>query len=222
VCQSCRGAGVRRRALPAQFYDYDVESTRRFFERFGEALDVARKSVLDIGCGRGATAIEAARRGASRVVGVDLDVAPQARELVARDPELAGRIELVQTTGELAELGSQTFDVVLSKDSFEHYADPESFALTMARFLRPRGLLAIGFGPLWRSPSGGHMEYMTPPPWAHLLFPEDVIMEERTRFRMSAWSSGRAMSAGRRSVSPFKVTRASSYASSSGAITGPR
>lgn len=166
-----------------RFFGYDVESTARFFARLEGLVEVEERSVLDVGCGRGATCVGLARRGAASVVGVDLEIAPQARQLVAGDPELAARIELVETSGALAELGSQTFDVVLSKDSFEHYADPESFILTIASFVAPGGLLAIGFGPPWRSPTGGHLDYMTRVPWAHLLFPEEVIMDERRRFR---------------------------------------
>ena len=41
----------------------------------------------------------------------------------------------------------------------------------------------IGFGGLWRSPYGGHLMHMTKVPWAHLLFPESVILQERKRFR---------------------------------------
>lgn len=139
--------------------------------------------MLDIGCGRGATCIEAARRGAVRVVGVDLDVAPQTRELISGDAGLAGKVELVTTDGTLRELGAELFDVVLSKNSFEHYAEPESFISTMSARAKPGGLLAVGFGPLWKSPQGDHIEFMTPLPWAHLLFPEDVVLAERRRFR---------------------------------------
>jgi SAM-dependent methyltransferase len=166
-----------------RFFGYDVESTRRFFARFEVSFDVAGKAVLDVGCGRGAAAVEAARRGAAHVVGIDLQIAPQAVRMVAEDSALAGRVELVETDGTLDELGERTFDVVLSKDSFEHYADPESFVFALKRRVRPGGVLAIGFGPLWRSPTGGHIDYMTPLPWAHLLFPEDVILAERRRFR---------------------------------------
>ena len=165
-----------------RFFEYDVESTRRFFARFKGSLSVDGKTVLDVGCGRGATSIEAARRGATRVVGVDLRIAPQALELVAGDAGLVGRVELVRTNGTLEELGTATFDVVLSKDSFEHYAEPESFISTLARFVKPGGVLAIGFGPLWKGPTGGHIDSVTWLPWAHLFFPEDVIMAERRRF----------------------------------------
>jgi SAM-dependent methyltransferase len=181
-----------RHAVPPQygeerdrqrFFEYGVESTRRFFERFEGGLDVRGKSVLDVGAGRGEVVIELAHRGAERVVGVDIKVPDQALKMIAEDPVAAGRVELVATDGRLRELGSDTFDLVLSKDSFEHFADPESFIFTLARFVKPGGALAIGFGPLWKSPTGGHIEYMTRVPWAHLLFPEEVIMDERRRFR---------------------------------------
>jgi SAM-dependent methyltransferase len=165
-----------------RFVNYDIESTRRFFARFGGALELAGRSVLDVGCGRGATCLEAARRGARHVVGVDLQIAPQTREL-ASDPELDGRVEFLTTDGTLAELGSQRFDVIVSKDSFEHYADPESLINRMGELLEPDGVLAIGFGPLWKSPQGGHLEFMTPVPWVHLLFAEDIVLAERRRFR---------------------------------------
>ena len=49
--------------------------------------------------------------------------------------------------------------------------------------LAPGGELFIGFGPLWKSPTGGRIDFMTGMPWAHLLFPERVVMAERWRFR---------------------------------------
>jgi predicted RNA methylase len=57
-------------------YSYDVESNKRFFARLVDVLDVAGKTVLDVGCGCCATCIEVARRGATRVVGVDLTILP--------------------------------------------------------------------------------------------------------------------------------------------------
>ena len=163
---------------------HDEDSMRRFFERFGPNLRLAEKSVLDIGCGTGVVCIEAARRDASRVVGVDMQLIDVARaNLVHRHPDLVETTTFIETDGTLGEIAGQTFDVILSKDSFEHYADPEGFVHVMATFLAPGGLLVMGFGPLWKSPFGGHIDYMTRLPWAHLLFSEEVIMSERRRFR---------------------------------------
>jgi SAM-dependent methyltransferase len=166
-----------------RYYEYGIPSTKRFFARFEGVLDVKGKSVLDVGAGRGEVITEAAHRGAERVVGIDIDVPEQALKMIAEDPLTAERVALLPTDGSLLELGSETFDIVLSKDSFEHFVDPEAFVFTLARHVQPGGVLAIGFGPLWKSPMGGHIDYMTPVPWAHLVFPEEVIMDERRRFR---------------------------------------
>jgi len=163
---------------------HDDESMRRFLGRFGNRLDLAGVAVLDIGCGTGTLCLEAARRGAARVVGVDMQLIDVARDHQREQaPEFSGRVSFVETDGSLRELGSETFDVIFSKDSFEHYADPERFVHVMTRFLAPGGLLVIGFGPPWRAPTGGHIDYMTKVPWAHLMFSERVIMQERRRFR---------------------------------------
>ena len=94
---------------------------------------------------------------------------------------------LIQTNSvvklELADdLGHDKFDIVLSKDSFEHYNDPENQIFTMQQYLKEEGILVIGFGPLWKSPYGGHISWMTKFPWAHLIFPESVIMAERKTY----------------------------------------
>jgi SAM-dependent methyltransferase len=179
---------VAKEPTPTDRHDDDLErdelSMRRFFDRFGSTLELSGKSVLDIGCGTGAVCIEAARRGAARVVGVDMQLIDVASDyLVNRHPDLVARTAFVKTDGTLREIAGQTFDVILSKDSFEHYADPEGFVHVMTTFLAPGGVLAMGFGPLWKSPFGGHIDFMTRLPWAHLIFPEQVIMSERRRFR---------------------------------------
>ena len=163
---------------------HDEESMRRFFDRFGDRLDLAGAVVLDVGCGTGVVCLEAARRGAARVVGVDMQLIDVARDnLCEHAVQLAETVSFVETDGSLNELGDETFDVIFSKDSFEHYADPEHFVHVITRFLTPGGSLVIGFGPLWKAPTGGHIDYITRVPWAHLVFPEKVIMQERRRFR---------------------------------------
>ena len=106
-------------------FDHDDVSTQRFFNRFERSLDFAGEAVLDIGCGA----------GARRVVGVDLYLIDVARtRLETRHAELAGTVELIETDGTLTGLDHEQFDVILSKDSFEHYADPEGFIDVMTGF----------------------------------------------------------------------------------------
>jgi 2-polyprenyl-3-methyl-5-hydroxy-6-metoxy-1,4-benzoquinol methylase len=158
-------------------------SVEHFVSRFGGNLTFAGKTVLDIGCGMGSMAAEAARRGATEVVGIDLEVKMAEEQIGRRFADVAERIELVTTAGDLEEIAGREFDLVISKDAFEHYPDPESFVPRMTRFVKPGGELAIGFSPLWKSPQGGHIYFMTKVPWAHLMFSEQTIMAERKRFR---------------------------------------
>ncbi len=160
-----------------------LPSTDRFFARLPDDLAVRDKTVLDYGCGDGGGVVWAAKHGARRALGVDVARVDVAREKVAKHfPELADQCEFRQiSAGD--DLAGERFDVVLSKNTFEHVDDPGGYVQAMKAALADDGVLVIGFSPLWKSPLGGHIAFMTPMPWAHLIFPEDVIMAERRRFR---------------------------------------
>jgi len=121
-----------------------------------------------------------AQKGARKVLGIEID-----REYVAY-----ANSRLKNDYGELSEivefkvdedLEKDKFDVVISKDCFEHYDDPENFILTMKEYLKPDGIMVIGFSPLWKSPYGSHTSYLTPLPWAHLIFPKSMFDDELKR-----------------------------------------
>lgn len=105
------------------------------YDRFQIALqasgDVSGKQVLDIGCGSGRYAVEYARRGASRIVGVDLssDMLDLARGLAAREG-VSDRCEFVQ--GDFLALDfSRRFDVVLAMGVFDYIEEPQAFLKKM-------------------------------------------------------------------------------------------
>ena len=158
------------------------KSAVRFLERIPVDVDVRGKSVLDVGCGDGSMCLHLARIGAGRVLGVDIQTVWKGEARLDAEPELRERCEL-RRIDSLDELRGEQFDLVLSQDSFEHYSDPEHFVFELIAPVAPGGLLLVGFGPLWKAPLGGHIDYMTRLPWAHLLFPERVIMAERRRYR---------------------------------------
>jgi 2-polyprenyl-3-methyl-5-hydroxy-6-metoxy-1,4-benzoquinol methylase len=158
-------------------------SVGQFVGRFGGNLTFAGKTVLDIGCGMGSLAAEAAQQGATEVVGIDLEVKMAGEQIARRFGDVADKIELVETAGDLDEIAGRSFQLVISKDAMEHYPDPEHFVHRMTKFVAPGGELAIGFSPLWKAPQGGHIYFMTKVPWAHLMFSEQTIMAERKRFR---------------------------------------
>jgi SAM-dependent methyltransferase len=114
---------------------------------------------------------------------VDLQGVDFARaQLSERYPDLADRVEYRQIGG-AGELGEERFDLVFSKNTMEHVSDPDGYVADMAGLLAPGGRLVIGFNPLWKSPYGAHIHFMTKVPWAHLMFPEELVLRERRRYR---------------------------------------
>jgi SAM-dependent methyltransferase len=164
------------------------ESAERFLRRLPAWFDVRGKRVLDVGSGGGTLCVVMAERGAAHVLGVDLTTigAEMSRRRLGERAESLP-VEFRAYGGDLRELDGERFDIVVSKDSFEHYGaypnspDAPTMVRDMAALLEDGGLLAIGFGPLWNSPFGGHID--TRFPWAHLIFPEEVIFDEFRRVR---------------------------------------
>ena len=84
--------------------------------------DLSGRRVLDAGCGTGAFAVEAARRGAD-VVAIDLSptLVQLARERLPQDlaAETTGRVEF--RSGDMLDAGLGRFDHVVCMDSLIHY-----------------------------------------------------------------------------------------------------
>jgi ubiquinone/menaquinone biosynthesis C-methylase UbiE len=97
-----------------------------------------RERVLDVGCGPGHTALAFAEP-AAEVVALDLTPAmlEQARRLAAD----RGLLNVCFECGDAAALpfASDSFDVVTSRLSAHHYADPAIFLGEVARVLAPGG-----------------------------------------------------------------------------------
>lgn len=120
-------------------------SVGRAYDRLASHIDAGQR-VLDIGCGTGALAVRAARRGA-RVKAIDpsaamLEVAAQR----AREAGVEEGLELVEMgVAELDREGAGDYDAVTSGLCFSELSHDElSFALAQAmRILKPGGLLLV-------------------------------------------------------------------------------
>jgi SAM-dependent methyltransferase len=162
---------------------FEVRSaeTHRFLGRFAGHLQYRNAKVLDVGCGLGATCLYLAEAGASRVIGIDVD---PARAEFARGQlngayrRLAGRVSF-QVIEEIEELHDAGFDLIVVQDAFQYVKRPEALVAGLVERLSPTGEVAIGMSPLWNSPRGGLIAHTTWLPWAHRIFPEEVISEER-------------------------------------------
>jgi SAM-dependent methyltransferase len=132
------------------------------------------KTVLDFGCGNGEEALEIARHGAARVIGLD---SWEERVIAARARQAAAGL---RNCTFVARCDAQA-DVILSVDAFEHYDRPDEILREMARLLKPGGKVMVSFGPPWLHPRGAHFPLF---PWAHLLMTEKALMVWRAKFKL--------------------------------------
>ena len=114
-------------------------------ERLGELLDLpAGATVLDVACGRGASAVHLARRFEWQVVGVDLGAANlKAASDAAAGAELSDRARFVRGDGERLPVADGVFDAVISECALCTMPDKPSAVAEFARVLRPGGVVGI-------------------------------------------------------------------------------
>jgi SAM-dependent methyltransferase len=141
-----------------------------------EVWDSVRgKEVLDFGCGEGNEAVDVALHGARRVIGLDL-----------YDKWLNASARLAEAKGvtDKCVFGrewSEPVDVILSVDSFEHFADPADILERMRGLLKSDGCVLASFGPTWYHPLGGH--FFSVFPYAHLLCSESALVRWRSLYK---------------------------------------
>lgn len=104
--------------------------------------DLSGRRLLDAGCGTGALAVEAARRGATVVA---IDVSPQLVD-VARDRAPAG-VSVDWRVGDMLSAGLGHFDHIVAMDSLIHYEAPDLIAAVAALRARTRASLLVTFAP---------------------------------------------------------------------------
>lgn len=117
---------------------------------FGDVmLDAAAlrpgESVLDAGCGNGATTIEAAERVGPSGSVVGIDVSPPmlalARERAATAS--AAKVQFVEADAQVYPFDKSRFDVLISRNGLMFFDDPDTAFANLARALRDGGRLAF-------------------------------------------------------------------------------
>ena len=145
--------------------------------------------VLDLGCGGGRHAFEAARRGAS-VVACDLSLA-ELKDVQSTFSALGQSGSSVNGDATRLPFPDGAFDRVIASEVMEHIPDEAAAASELARVLRPGGVLAVTV-PSWfpeqvcwalsseyHAPfvEGGHVRIYSEPRLRHVL--RDAGLEPR-------------------------------------------
>ena len=111
-------------------------------EELGMLPDVAGKDVVELGCGTAYVGARLKRRGARRVVGVD--VTPAQLETARRMDERFGLgLELIEANAEDTGLPAASFDLAVSEYGASIWCDPFKWVPEAARLLRPGGELVF-------------------------------------------------------------------------------
>ncbi len=133
---------------PADVWVTEAERFDSMLARFGRRLLTATvlepgERVLDVGCGNGATSLEAARAVGSggRVTGLDLS-APMLEVARRRAEEQGIDMDFVQGDAQTASF-DQPFDVVVSRFGVMFFDDPEAAFANLAKAARPGGRLCF-------------------------------------------------------------------------------
>jgi len=107
--------------------------------------DLTGQRVLDAGCGTGALAVEAARRGAHVVA---VDVSPKLIEIAReRQPQALGAGRIDFRVGDMVDRTLGRFDHVVAMDSLIHYRAPDTVRVLAALAQRTERSIAFTFTP---------------------------------------------------------------------------
>jgi SAM-dependent methyltransferase len=148
------------------------------FFRFFEGLELPSASLaLDLGCGFGGRTIEFQNSIDGHLIGLEIDprvVAPASRFANTARP---GAVAFVSGLGEELPFVSESIDLVLSYDVFEHVQDPGKCLAECFRVLKPAGLALLVFPP-YHHPTGAHLEgYCSRMPYMNVMFPSPVLLD---------------------------------------------
>jgi SAM-dependent methyltransferase len=125
--------------------------------------DRQMRRFLELGCADGMTGAALAARG--KLV-TAVDTGRSVLDARAKDAGVGFR----RMDAGYLQLDDDTYDVVYSYNSFEHFSDPARVLSEAARTTRKGGYIYLSFGPLYYSPWGLHAYRSVTVPYCHLLF----------------------------------------------------
>ena len=195
----CRKPGTTDYPMQGVHFEQgkELEGLELVFPGFRKRL--AGKTVLDFGCGLGYQSVAFCEAGARRVIGIDIN--QQSLDAAAQRASSMGLNDRITFVDRLPE--DLKCDAIVSQNSFEHFIDAETVLASMRSALGPDGEIFITFAPPWYAPWGAHMAFFCRLPWVHVIFPEQTVIEARSRFRSDNATSYRDLYLAQMSIRKF-------------------
>ena len=116
--------------------------------------------VLDLGCGRTMSSIFLHREFGVQVWATDLWFSPSENHRRIQDAGVGNGVFPIRADARSLPFASEFFDVVLSLDSFLYYGTDDLYLSSLARFLKPGGILGIAGAGLVRELDGVVPEHL--------------------------------------------------------------
>ncbi len=160
------------------YFNYGQIENEKFWRRFKHKPNLKNKSVLDFGCGHGALCVDLANSGAETVIGIDLEekLLDFAKENLNQNySQLLSKIEF-KKKNLLNENFDKKFDLIVTKDTFEHTLNLPDVLDKFYDILERGGKVYAGFGPLYNSFNGDHGRTQLMLPWLHVILPDNFII----------------------------------------------
>ena len=161
--------------------DIEQRAEKLYSSLYSQYADFKGSRIVEIG-GTAAAARYYLSKSPSKYYLVNLGFDEQKRA-VLRQWEDAGVVEYAQSTDTSIPLSDASVDIVISENSFEHFARYESMVAEIQRILRPGGILITKFSPLYYSPFGAHLYEAIKLPWL-TLFCKEKSVEKMMRYEL--------------------------------------
>lgn len=137
---------------------------------------IKNKHLLDIGASPHGYALESTLHlQVASYTGVGLGIGDA---IEVQDQDRVGK--LMHMNAENLEFEAETFDLIITLSTFEHFFNGCKVLQEMHRVLKPGGSVLINFQPVWTASYGHHLHHIPSvakliPPWAHLLWNEETM-----------------------------------------------
>ena len=152
------------------------EYNHQMIDTLNDLHPLKGRHLLDIGASPHGYALEwALRRGVASYTGIGLGIG---ETIEVQHQNRTGK--LIQMNAENLTFDPETFDLIITLSTFEHFFNGDVVLQEMYRVLKPGGSVLVNFQPVWTSSHGHHLHHIPAvakliPPWAHLLWNEETM-----------------------------------------------